>query len=177
MATIIPHEWLSDCTMGQVTVHWTGGAYQAGDVDREHYHILVDGNGLLVRGDKPISANVSTNDNDGYAAHTKNNNSGNIGIAACCMAGAIESPFEAGEYPLNFVQWLTLARVAAELAAFYAIPIGPTTVLQHGEVEENLGIEQDQKWDISVLPFARGLSKGEVADLFRLLVEWWTEHG
>ena len=75
------------CDMTYVTLHWTAGAYVASAADKEHYHIIVESDGKLVRGDKPISANVSTAD-DNYAAHTASANTKNIGIACGCMAGA-----------------------------------------------------------------------------------------
>jgi len=148
--------------MQRVIVHWTAGSYTVSSTDRESYHIIVGGDGQLVRGDNSIKANVSTSDSDGYAAHTKNCNSGSIGISAACMAGAIESPFNAGGYPLRQVQWDTLAAVAADLCRSYSIEVSPTTVLQHGEVQANLGIAQSGKWDINVLPWDPALKGGDV---------------
>jgi N-acetyl-anhydromuramyl-L-alanine amidase AmpD len=147
--------------MERIIVHWTAGSYVVSATDREHYHIIVGGDGGLVRGDKSIEANVSTSDNDGYAAHTKSCNSGSIGISAACMAGAVESPFKPGSYPLLQSQWEVLAAVAADLAAAYGIEVTASTVLQHGEVQANLGIPQDGKWDIMVLPWAPTLDAGE----------------
>jgi hypothetical protein len=40
-------------------------------------------------------------------------------------------------------------------------------VLQHGEVQNNLGIAQDGKWDICKLPWASSMSHKEVGDQFR----------
>jgi hypothetical protein len=164
---IVPADWMPDCKMSKIIVHWTAGAYACSAVDKEHYHIIVDGDGKLWRGDKSIKANVSTSDNDGYAAHTKNCNSGSIGVSACCMANATESPFNPGNYPLKQIQWDTLAEVVAELAAKYGIACSPTTIMQHGEVEDNLGIAQDGKWDIMKLPWSSGMSGDDVGDQFR----------
>lgn len=164
---IVPADWMPDCAMERIIVHWTAGAYAVSQTDVEHYHIVVDGDGRLVRGDKSIKANVSTSDADGYAAHTKSCNSGSIGISAACMAGAIENPFDAGAYPLKPVQWETLAQVAAELCARYEIKVTPQTVLQHGEVEDNLGIAQDGKWDILKLSWEPGWSAADVGNAFR----------
>jgi hypothetical protein len=87
------------------------------------------------------------------------------------MAGAVESPsFNPGAYPLTQRQWATAAEVAAELCKAYGIDVGPQTVLQHGEVSDNLGISQDGKWDVLKLPWAPDLSKDEVGDQFRDLV-------
>ncbi len=153
-AGLVPLDWMPECSMQRVIVHWTAGSYTVSTTDREHYHIIVGGDALLVRGDNSIKANVSTSDSDGYAAHTKSCNSGSIGISAACMAGAIESPFSPGSYPLLISQWWTLAAVAADLCKRYNIKVTPQTVLQHGEVQANLGIAQSGKWDINVLPWA-----------------------
>lgn len=153
VATVVPSDWMPDCDMDKVICHWTAGSYEASENDKEHYHILVDGNCRLVRGEYSIKANVSTSDSDGYAAHTKNLNTKTIGISACCMAGAVENPFNPGKYPLGGDQWDMLARVAADLCRFYEIKVSPTTVLQHGEVQSNLGVAQSGKWDICRLPW------------------------
>jgi N-acetyl-anhydromuramyl-L-alanine amidase AmpD len=167
-AGLVPIDWMPECSMQRVIVHWTAGSYTVSAVDREHYHIIVGGDAGLVRGDFPITANVSTNDADGYAAHTKSCNSGSIGVSAACMAGAIESPFSPGSYPLLKTQWQTLAAVAADLCNRYGIKVTPQTVLQHGEVQANLGIAQSGKWDINVLPWAPTEDAG---DAFRAEVK------
>jgi hypothetical protein len=167
---LVPDDWMPDCKMLRVIVHWTAGSYAVSATDCESYHIIVGGDGKLVRGDNSIKANVSTSDSDGYAAHTKNCNSGSIGISAACMAGAQESPFHPGAYPLTKAQWEILAQVAAELCAEYDIDVTPETVLQHGEVQANLGIAQDGKWDICKLPWSGSMSAGEVGDEFRTMV-------
>jgi len=169
-AQAVPDEWLPECQMSKLIVHWTAGSYAISATDREHYHIVVDGDGVLHRGDKSIKANVSTSDNDGYAAHTKNCNSGSIGISACCMAGAQESPFQGGGYPLKPIQWVMLSIVAADCCRVYGIDVGPQTVLQHGEVEDNLGIAQDGKWDICKLPWKPEMGAEAVGNEFRKLV-------
>jgi hypothetical protein len=165
---LVPADWMPECKMERIIIHWTAGSYAVSATDREHYHIIVDGSGDLVRGDKSIKANVSTSDNDGYAAHTKNCNSGSIGISAACMAGATEA--DPGAYPLTGLQWATLAAAVAELCRAYGIEVTPQTVLQHGEVSNNLGIAQDGKWDICFLPWSPGMSDAAVGDQFRDMV-------
>jgi hypothetical protein len=176
-ATVVPGDWMPACKMSKIIVHWTAGGYSASENDREHYHILVDGDFKLVRGIYSIKANVSTSDSDGYAAHTKNCNTGSIGISACCMAGAIENPFSPGKYPLQEEQWDILASIAADLCKEYSIPIGETTVLQHGEVEVSLGIAQSGKWDICRLPWEPDWNAIKVGDDFRYRVEEYYNRG
>lgn len=164
---LVPSSWLPDCKMTRIVAHWTAGAYSVSDVDREHYHIIVGGDLKLVRGDNSIKANVSTSDSDGYAGHTKNCNSGSIGIAVACMANADDSPFDAGNYPMTKGQWLVMAEVAAECCRKYGIKVTPTTVLQHGEVQKNLGVAQNGKWDCCKLPWMPQATSVQACDAWR----------
>jgi N-acetyl-anhydromuramyl-L-alanine amidase AmpD len=151
----IPMEWLPKSTkMRRIIAHWTAGSHQASKTDREHYHFIWNGDGKIVKGDRPVTANESTADNDGYAAHTKNCNSGSIGTSVACMAGAKESPFDPGLYPMTKEQWDRMCRGIAQLCTFYNIPVTDETVLSHAEVEGTLKIDQNGKWDFTRLPWA-----------------------
>ena len=138
--------------MQRIVTHWTGGLHHASQPDREHYHILVEGDGRLVRGDHPIDNNVSTADQN-YAAHTFRLNTGSIGIAVSCMAGAMMSPFRPGQFPMTREQYEAMALAVADLCERYRIAVTPQTVLGHGEVEAILGIPQAGKWDPLALPW------------------------
>lgn len=153
MTDLIPNDWLVPALPARIVVHWTGGSYTPSSLDKEHYHILIDGDGELVRGRYPISANNSTRDDGGYAAHVRNLNSGSIGVALCCMAGATESPFNAGDYPILHVQWRSLVKVCAQLCRHYSLEISRATLLMHAEVGEVYpSAPQRGKWDITVIP-------------------------
>jgi hypothetical protein len=167
---VIPPSWLPVCRMSRVVVHWTAGGPNVSAVDREHYHIIIDQELKLHRGDESISDNVNTADGD-YAAHTRGLNTGSIGVALTGMLNARESPFDPGPYPIKLDQWKLGARVVAELVKFYEIPLTPTTVLQHGEVQARLGIPQAGKWDIMKLPWDPTLPPSQVANLFRVEVQ------
>ena len=80
MALIKP-SWMPKCKMDRIILHWTAGAYTASSIDKQHYHILVEGDGGLVRGDHTIDDNVNTKDDD-YAAHTRGANTRAIGVSA-----------------------------------------------------------------------------------------------
>ncbi|GBC95618.1 hypothetical protein HRbin16_01410 [bacterium HR16] len=168
--TLIPKDWLPACSMKRVICHWTAGGYKATSLDRAHYHILIEDDGKLVRGTHSIADNVSTADGV-YAAHTAKCNTGSIGVSVCCMAGAQASPFQPGPFPMTQKQWETMAKVVAELCLFYQIPVTPQTVLGHGEVETALGIPQHGKWDPMVLPWAPEMSRTQVGNLLRALVQ------
>jgi hypothetical protein len=167
---IVNKEWMPNCSMKRIICHWTAGRHTASTDDRKHYHILVESDGALIRGVHSIADNVTTADGV-YAAHTLGLNTGSIGISACCMAGAVERPFEAGVCPMTRKQWETLSHVAAELCQFYRIPVSTTTVLGHGEVEVNCGKPQKGKWDPMLLPWNPTLSRTEVGTMFRAMVQ------
>jgi hypothetical protein len=151
----LPAEWLPPSSrLVRVIAHWTAGSHSVSKTDKEHYHFIWSGDGDAVRGDKATTANESTSDGDGYAAHTKNCNSGSIGVSLACMAGATESPFYSGIYPMTKVQWDHMCMGIAQLCAFYGIPVSRTTVLSHGEVEDTLNIPQSGKWDYTRLSWA-----------------------
>jgi len=113
---------------------------------------LIEADATIVRGNPSIALNDAGGTKKGYAAHTLNCNTGSIGVALCCMAGAVESPFTAGSAPMTLAQWQVLPRVVADLCRRYGIPVTPKTVLSHAEVQTNLGIKQKGKWDISRVP-------------------------
>ena len=75
--------------MARVICHWTAGRHRANGLDRQHYHILIEGDGRLVRGVPTIDLNAEPV-KPGYAAHTRNCNGGSIGVALCGMVGARE---------------------------------------------------------------------------------------
>lgn len=149
---LIPISWMPVARMTRIHVHWTGGTHTANATDRRAYHILVEGGGKLIRGTPSIALNEAPA-RPGHAAHTRNANSGAIGIAMCGMHGAQERPFDPGRHPLTKVQWDTMVRAVAILAGRYGIPITDRTVLTHAEVQPNLGIAQRAKWDVGKLPF------------------------
>lgn len=165
---MIPADWMPPAKLARVILHWTAGGHKATDFDRKHYHILIEGDGKVVRGFPSINLNSEPKAKKGYAAHTLNCNTGSIGVSLCCMAGAVEKPFNAGQYPLTASQWEAASTVVAELCKRYGIPVTPKTVLSHAEVQANLGIKQRGKWDIAILAFNGNFNTAKkVGDRFR----------
>lgn len=154
------------CQMARVVLHWTAGTHKASALDREHYHVLVEGDGTVVYGNHPIDANAKPA-REPRASHTRNLNTGSIGVSVCCMKDAIERPFSAGPFPMTLTQWQVAAEVVAELCARYNIPVTQRSVLAHGEVQAVLGIPQLQKWDPLVLPWTPNIPRQQVMDQFR----------
>lgn len=163
---VVPSGWMPKCEMKYIVAHWSAGGHKGSDSDKEHYHIIIEGDGNLVRGDHTIDDNVSTGDKD-YAAHCLGFNTKSIGISAASMLGANQSPFNAGSHPMTQVQWERMAEVAADLARFYNIPVDREHVLGHGEVEEVHNKPQKQKWDPMVLPWNTSLKPAQVGEAFR----------
>ena len=137
--------------MQRIIMHWTAGKNTVSDIDRDHYHFIVDGAGAVHEGKHPVSDNESTSDGV-YAAHTKACNTGSIGVAMAAMMGAKESPFSAGPCPITPVQYIEFTRLVARLARQYSIKVTHTTILTHAEVQPTLKIAQRGKWDITWLP-------------------------
>ena len=158
-------------TMERIVMHWTGGGHNANGTDKRYYHFIVEGDGTVVRGNFPVSANVGPLEKGKYAAHTRDLNTGSIGVSLAAMRRAKESPFDAGTSPITQVQLDAFAALVAELAEQYAIPITRETVLTHAEVQPTLGVWQRQKWDITWLPgMARPGDPIEVGDRLRQMV-------
>ncbi|HZI78671.1 MAG TPA: peptidoglycan recognition family protein [Vicinamibacterales bacterium] len=158
------------CEMARVVLHWTAGAHKASALDKEHYHVLVEGDGTVVYGMHAIDANAKPA-REPRASHTRNLNTGSIGVSLCCMRDAVERPFSAGPSPMTVTQWQVAAEVVAELCASYNIAVTPRTVLAHGEVQAALGVAQLQKWDPLVLPFTPNVPRQQVMEQFRASVQ------
>lgn len=137
--------------MKRIILHWSAGTHRASALDREHYHYMIQGDGSVVVGDKPVSANAAPLSRN-YAAHTANLNTDSIGIAVCAMRGARQSPFSPGDQPITDAQVEALVTLTAMLARDYGIPVSRTTILSHAEVQPTLGVRQAGKWDIAWLP-------------------------
>jgi hypothetical protein len=135
----------------RVILHWTAGTNVVSSHDKEAYHFIIGGDGSVHDGKHKPEANISTSDG-AYAAHTKNCNTGSIGVAIAAMHGATERPFSAGSFPIRQVQVDALVRLVAFLCHKYGIPVTSRTVLSHAEVERTLGIKQAGKIDIMWLP-------------------------
>lgn len=137
--------------MKRIIWHWSAGLHTPSNLDREHYHFIIDGEGKVHPGKWPVAANEKPVKGQ-YAAHTLNCNTGSIGIAVAAMAGAVERPFDAGRFPITQKQVTALVGLARDLGKQYGIPVTPETMLSHAEVQPVLGIKQRGKWDITWLP-------------------------
>ncbi|NMG39873.1 SH3 domain-containing protein [Chelativorans sp. ZYF759] len=147
---------LARVPMTGIRGHWTGGGHKANAKDLQHYNVLTEGDGAIQYGvdialnrTNPATGRLF----DGYAAHTLNNNTNNIGQTMCGMLGAREAPWHPGTQPLTLVQWNRFVMATADLAEVFKIPVTRKTILFHAEVQPTLGIAQRGKWDVVRLPF------------------------
>lgn len=157
----IPDKWLLPFRPERIIIHWTAGGYYPSGLDKAHYHLLIDGDAKLHRGDTPISERAS---------HTYMLNTNSIGISCCCMGGA-QGRQAPGPYPLLRKQWEKLIKVVAELCKYYNLRPVEEQVLMHGDVYRVYGIDQWGKWDINFLPWSPNMPHAAVGGLFRKRVK------
>ncbi len=135
-------------------LHWTAGDYAT---VYPAYHVCI----ALGPGGDPVAhvthdlrANMRDVRQPGpsYAAHTSGRNSFAIGIGVCGMRDA--TPHDFGAFPLLDPMLGLACATAAELCAFYNIPIDADHVLTHAEAavaDGYFGIGDDERWDIARL--------------------------
>ena len=159
--------------MKRVILHWTGGTYQPNSVDYEHYHYLITGDGLVVKGKYSPEDNENCNDGK-YAQHTGGGNTGSIGIAYCGMYG-YKNPDNVGNYPIKPVQLeLGLSLIPDILQQYNIKNITPDTVMTHYEFgKKHPKTSSAGKIDITYLPPYSFVEKDDVGNFLRSKVRWY----
>lgn len=151
----IPTSVLGDPKIGMknIVMHWTGGSTKVNSIDLEHYHFIIDAQGVIHVGNKPVKANASPSYRAGtYAQHCRNFNENSIGISICGFGDFIPKPLSVGKRVGNEVQVSTMIALAARLSTHHSMPVGPHNVLSHAEVQPTLKIKQNGKIDFVWLP-------------------------
>ncbi|MEM1360588.1 MAG: N-acetylmuramoyl-L-alanine amidase [Pseudomonadota bacterium] len=166
---VVSDELLPNARPKRVIIHWTAGRGRASNLDKSHYHFLVEEDGSVVQGLHRIDANDRPHPNP-RASHTRRLNTHSVGVSLCGMHNAQERPFDAGRFPLREIQVQVMARLVAQICRRYDIPVTRETVLGHGEVQDILNVEQNFKWDPMVLPWKRDLTFRETGDYLRDLI-------
>ena len=100
--------------MKRIILHWTAGANEPNNTDYQHYHYLVNGNGVVVKGKYNPEDNLNCNDGK-YAQHTGGGNTGSIGVAMCGMAGYVSGKANSTKYTLKSKQVEATFKLCAEL--------------------------------------------------------------
>ncbi len=159
----------------RVYLHWTAGDYRT-VFPAYHFCVALDEAGEpIVCATSDLRANardLSTAGDLPYAAHVAGRNSYACGLAVAAMAGA--TPHDFGAFPLRDDLLDALCRVAAVVAAHYAVPVEPGFVATHAEAaleDGYFGAGDDERWDIArLVPDARPLcpdEAGRTGDLLR----------
>lgn len=155
----------------RIILHWTGGGPKANSVDLAHYHLVVNQDGTVVKGVHPIAQNMKKlSVKDTYASHTGGFNSFSIGLS---YAGMKDSHLGKDEtkYPLTEKQVRVGLKLAAALCKEYQLdPSNPAHLFTHTEawtLHKIKGQMNDQKIDITILPFLPNLKSSECGPWLR----------
>lgn len=158
--------------MNRIVIHWTAGGHQPNSEDYNHYHYVVNKDGLIFEGKYKPEDNLNCNDGK-YAAHTGGGNTGSIGVSMCGMAG-FKNRNNVGNYPLTKKQVEASFKLVAELCKKYRIQITPYTVFTHYEFGmRNPNTTSKGKIDIIYLPPYPNIPANKVGDFIRQKVQWY----
>ena len=160
-------------TLKRICIHWTAGGTKANELDRSHYHFIVQQDSNIITGNLPPEANIPRNGStlsgqpEGtYVAHCGGGNSFTIGVSLCGMMG--QNADKSWQYPLTRSQCETAWQLVAQLCAIYNIAVTPDTVFTHYEFGLcNPNTPSAGKIDISVLPFEPTLKPNQVGNYIR----------
>ena len=161
--------------MKRVIIHWTAGTYQPNSVDYEHYHYLINGDALVIKGKYEPEDNENCNDGK-YAQHCGGGNTGSIGVTYCGMYG-YKSKQDVGKYPLKKSQVEKgFAEIAKILKDYHINKITPDTVMTHYEFgKKHPNTSSAGKIDITYLPPYPEIEKDKIGDFIRSKVRWYFE--
>lgn len=158
--------------MKRIILHWTGGGHQPNKTDFEHYHYLVNCDGLIVMGRYTVDDNRNCVDGK-YAKHTGGGNTGSIGVAMCGMYG-YQNRKTVGSYPLTKKQCEATFKLIAKLCIIHDLNVTPQTVFTHYEFgKKNPNTSSAGKIDITYLPPYPEQAKDKIGDFIRNKVRWY----
>lgn len=160
--------------MKRIILHWTGGTYQPNELEYKHYHYLITGDSLLIKGKFDPEDNIDCYDGH-YAAHTGGGNTGSIGIAFCGMF-KYRDRTHVGNYPIKAAQLEFGFLRIAEIAKQYNIPIDGEHVMTHYEFGlKNPTTSSRAKIDLTFLPPYKDVLPNETGDFIRKKILWYQE--
>lgn len=161
--------------MKRIIIHWTAGTNQPNGTDYLHYHYLINGDGLVVKGKYKPEDNLNCNDGK-YAQHTGGGNTGSIGVSMCGMLG-FKSSKDVGKYPLTKKQCESCFKKVAELCKQYNIPVTAQTVMTHYEFgKSHPNTSSAGKIDIIYLPPYPEQTADKIGDFIRNKIRWYYSH-
>lgn len=155
----------------RIILHWSGGAYYPNATDLEHYHFVIDKDGVIKPGKYKPEDNLNCYDGK-YAAHTGGGNTGSIGVAYCGMYVPKNIPVTQTKYPLTAKQVEAGFKFCAELCKKYNIPIN--NVMTHYEFGKlHPKTASAGKIDIIHLPSYPNVSAIEMGTFIRKKIHWY----
>lgn len=161
--------------MNRIVIHWTAGGHQPNNEDYQHYHFMINKDGLKINGKYKPEDNLDCSKSGKYAAHTGGGNTGSIGIAMCGMAG-FKNRNNVGKYPLTAKQVEACFKEVAKLCKQYKIKVTPYTVFTHYEFGlRNPNTTSKGKIDIIYLPSYPNIPANKIGDFIRNKVIWYLD--
>lgn len=158
--------------MNRIVIHWTAGGHQPNREDYQHYHFIINKDGLVFEGKYKPEDNLNCTDGK-YAAHTGGGNTGSIGVSMCGMLG-FKNRNNIGNYPLTKKQVESCFSYVAKLCKKYKIQITPHTVFTHYEFgKRNPNTTSKGKIDIIYLPPYPNVPANQIGDFIRQKVKWY----
>ena len=162
--------------MKRIIIHWSAGGYYPTDYEKEHYHFLIDKDGVVHSGKfKPQDNEICRVGR--YAAHTGGGNTGSIGVALCGMAG-FKNKNSVGNYPILKKQFESAMEFCAKLCKKYKIDVTVQTVMTHYEFGvKNPKTTSAGKIDIIYLPPYPWVAQEEIGSFIRSKIKWYMLKG
>ena len=159
--------------MNRIILHWTAGTNQPCSTDYEHYHYLINKDGVIIKGKFAPEDNLNCNDGK-YAQHCGGGNTGSIGISMCGMYVPKNTDIKDTKFPLTKIQSEAAFKLIAELCKKYNIKITPQTVLTHYEFgQAHPKTSSYGKIDIIYLHAYPDITKNEMGNFIRSKVRWY----
>ena len=160
--------------MNKIILHWTAGTNQPCSTDYEHYHYLINKDGVILKGKFTPEDNLNCNDGK-YAQHCGGGNTGAIGVSMCGMYVPKGVNIKDTKFPLTRIQCEVAFKLIAELCKKYNIKITSQTVLTHYEFgQAHPKTSSYGKIDIVYLhPFPE-INKKNMGDFIRNKIKWNT---
>ena len=154
-------------------MHWTAGCYTPNQTDLSHYHYLIKGNGEISLGKFAPEDNIVCK-GEQYAMHTKNGNTGSIGVAFCGMLG-YTNPNNQGKYPIIKLQAEKCFLLCANLCKKYSIMPNKNTITTHYHFNKKHKIKTG-KIDINFLPPFPDIKDFEIEDFIINKINWYFKY-
>ena len=159
--------------MNRIILHCTAGTNQPCSTDYEHYHYLINKDGVIIKGKFAPEDNLNCNDGK-YAQHCGGGNTGSIGISMCGMYVPKNTDIKDTKFPLTKIQCEAAFKLIAELCKKYNIKITPQTVLTHYEFgQAHPKTSSYGKIDIIYLHAYPDITKNEMGNFIRSKVRWY----